>query len=119
MAQIKQTCAVTNGAQTVTVAGDLTARIKQNTIFMVDVELVPYTVAIDSTYNATTGLTTVTLTGNYQGVTNPTAAGVFAVDFTYPDMIPTIAQGDVGTAAIFTAAMYRIAAILATKANKP
>jgi hypothetical protein len=108
MAQIKQTVTVTNGSQVVTAAGDLTSRIKKNSIFLVDVELVPYTVAVDSTYNATTGKTTVTLTGNYQGATNAAAAGVFAVDFTYPSLIPTIAQGDVGTAAIFSQAMYRI-----------
>ena len=112
MAQIKTPVAVTNGSQTVTLTGDYTARIKKNHIFLVDVELVPYTVAANSTYNASTGKTTVTLTGAYQGVTNAAAAGVFAVDFTYPSMIPTIAQGDVGTAAIFTQAMYRIQALM-------
>ena len=108
MAQIKQPVSVTNGSQTVTLTGDYTARIKKNHIFLVDVELVPYIVGADSTYNATTGKTTVLLTGNYLGTTNAAAAGVFSVDFTYPSLIPTIAQGDVGTAAIFTQAMYRI-----------
>jgi hypothetical protein len=108
MAQLKKTCSVTNGSQTVTIAGDQTARIKQNGIFMVDVELVPYVVSADSTYSSGTGLTTVTLTGTYQGTTNASAAGVFATDLTYPDAIPTIAQGDVGTAAVFTQAMYKI-----------
>jgi hypothetical protein len=108
MAQIKQPVSVTNGSQTVTVTGDFTTRIKQKSIFMVETELVPYTVAADSTYSAATGKTTVTLTGNYVGTTNAAAAGVFAVDFTFPNNIPTIAQGDVGTAAIFTKAMYRV-----------
>lgn len=112
MAQIKQPVTVTNGSQVVTLAGDLTVRIKKNHIFLVDGELVPYTVAINSTYSAATGKTTVTLTGAYQGATNAAAPGVFAVDFTYPSMIPTIAQGDVGTAAVFTQAMYRIQALM-------
>jgi hypothetical protein len=117
MAQIKKTCSVTNGAPTVTVTGDQTARIKANTIFMVDTELVPYFVAINSTYSAGADLTTVTLTGNYQGPTNTTATGVFSVDATYPNMIPTIAQGDVGTAAVFTAAMNRIQTLLTAADN--
>src|SRR5437762_6811179 len=106
MAQIKKSCSVTKSSQVVTLAGDLTLRIKKNHIFMVEGELVPYTVAVDSTYAA--GVTTVTLTGAYQGDTDANAAGVFAVDMTYPDLIPTIAQGDVGTAAIFSQAMYRL-----------
>lgn len=106
MAQIKKTCSVTNGSQTVAITGDLSARIKRNHVFMVDGELVPYVVAQDSTYD---GLrTTVLLTGAYAGTTNGAAPGVFATDATYPDMIPTIAQGDVGTAAVFTQAMYRV-----------
>lgn len=113
MAQIKKTCSVTNGSQTVTVAGDLTGRVKKNCMFLVVSELVPYTVAVDATYNSITNLTTVSLTGSYQGATNSAAPCVFATDFTYPTMIPTIAQGDVGTAAIFTQAMYAIQAALA------
>ena len=106
MAQIKKTCSVQNGSQTVAITGDLSARIKRNHIFMVEGELVPYVVAQDSTYDGAS--TTVLLTGAYAGTTNSAANGVFATDATYPDMIPTIAQGDVGTAAVFTQAMYRI-----------
>jgi len=107
MAQIKKTCSVTNNSQVVTVSGgDLTARIKRNHVFLVEGELVPYTIAQDSVFDGTN--TIVTLTGVYKGATSALASGVFAVDVTYPDMIPTIAQGDVGTAAIFSQAMYRI-----------
>lgn len=106
MAQLKQTCAVTHGSQTVTLAGDYTSRIKQNYIFMVEGNLTPYTVAADSTFDGTT--TTVTLTGAYQDATDGAVSGVFVTDYTYPDLIPTISQGDVGTAAIFTNAMYRL-----------
>lgn len=107
MAQIKQQVAIVNGSQTVTIAGvDLTARIKKNHIFLVEGLLVPYVVATDSTFDGTN--TIVTLTGAYQGATDAAAKGVFAVDLTYPDNIPTISQGDVGTAAIFTSAMYKL-----------
>lgn len=111
MAQLKRTCSVTNGSQTVTVAGDVTDRIKKNYIFMVEGDLVPYTVAANSTFAS--GTTTFTLTGAYTGTTNAAAAGVMVTDFTYPDMVPTIAQGDVGTAAVFTAAMYRLQGMIA------
>lgn len=106
MAQIKQLCSVTNGQQIVTLSGDQTLRIKRNSIFMVESDLVPYTVAADATFNGQ--VTSVYLTGIYLGATSAAARGVFATDFTYPDMLPTIAQGDVGTAAVFTAAMYRL-----------
>jgi len=107
MSQVKQTCSVTNGSQAVVLAGiDLTLRIKRNSIFMVDSLLVPYTVAADATFDGTN--THVTLTGNYVGDTNSSAPGVFVADYTYPDMLPTIAQGDVGTAAIWTATMYKL-----------
>lgn len=112
MAQLKKTCTVTNGSQTVTLPGDYTKQIKQGTIFLVAGELVPYTVSADATFGATAGVTTVVLSGAYQGATNTAAAGVFAVDFTYPGKIPTMAQGDVGTGAIFTQAMYKIQSIL-------
>lgn len=115
MAQLKQACSVTAGNQQVVIPGvDLTARIRRYSIFMVEGELVPYTVAVDSTYSG--GNTLVTLSGIYKGATNASANGVFATDFTYPDLIPTISQGDVGTAAIFTAAMYRLQSMIATVA---
>lgn len=107
MPQIKQTCSVTSGSQIITIAGvNLSSRVRKNHIFMVEGSLVPYFVATDSTYDGTN--TTVTLTGAYAGATDPAAKGVFAVDATYPDMVPTLSQGDVGTAAIFTQAMYRL-----------
>jgi hypothetical protein len=107
MAQIKNTCSVVNGGQTVTVPGvNLTDRIRRNCIFMLGTDQVPYTVAADSTYVGSN--TIVKLTGAYQGATNAAAPGVFVTDMTFPDLIPTIAQGDVGTAAVFTKAMYRI-----------
>jgi len=107
MPQIKQTCSVTNGSQNVTIAGvNLSSRVRKNNIFMVEGALVPYVVASDSVFDGTN--TIVTLTGAYQDATDPAAKGVFAVDLTYPDNIPTIAQGDVGTAAIFTQAMYKL-----------
>lgn len=116
MAQVKQTCSITNGSQVVTLAGiDLTARLKKNSIFMVATELVPYTLANDSTYAASA--TIVTLTGAYQGATNGAAAGVFVADMTFPSLIPTISQGDVGTAAVFTAAMNKIQTLLLTVGN--
>jgi len=107
MAQLKQVVSVTQGSQQVVISGvDLASRIKKNHIFMVEGALVPYTVADDATYNGANTL--VTLTGAYAQLTNASASGVFVTDYTYPDLIPTISQGDVGTAAIFTKAMYRI-----------
>ncbi|MFW6855398.1 tail fiber domain-containing protein [Burkholderia gladioli] len=106
MAQLKQLASVANGSQTVTVANvDISFRVAANNIFMVVGELVPYTVA-SAKYDGTNTL--VTLTGAYQGPTNLTAQTVFVTDFTYPDNIPLISQGDVGTAAIFTNAMYKL-----------
>jgi hypothetical protein len=109
MAQYKTLASVTNGSQQVVISGQNAAfQIKARSIFMVASELVPYFVATDATFDGTN--TIVTLTGAYQGATpliNPIPC-VFSRDFTYPDNIPTIAQGDVGTAAIFTCAMNRI-----------
>jgi hypothetical protein len=108
MAQLKKTASVTNGSQAVSIAGDYSAQIKKNYIFLLEGELVPYFVAADSTFNSITGKTTFNLSGPYTGDTNPAAAGVVVTDYTYPDLIPVIRQGDVGTAAIFTKAMYRL-----------
>lgn len=107
MSQLIKTCSLVNGSQTVTVLGiNLISRILQNCIFMLAGELVPYTVAQNSTFNGTN--TIVVLTGAYQGATNASASGVFVTDYTYPNMIPVIAQGDIGTAAIFSDAMYKV-----------
>lgn len=107
MPQLKQACSVANGSQTVVIVGvDLTSRIKRNSVFMVEGQLTPYTVAANSTLAGSDTL--VLLSGDYLGATNAAAAGVFVTDYTFPDMIPTIAQGDVGTAAVFTQAMYRV-----------
>lgn len=115
MAQLKQTCSVTNNGQQVIISGiDLTARIRRYHIFMVEGDLTPYTVAQDSTFVG--GNTLVWLSGVFKGETNAAASCVFATDFTYPDMIPTIAHGDVGTASIFTAAMHRLQSMIATVA---
>ncbi|MEZ2310886.1 tail fiber domain-containing protein [Paraburkholderia sp. RCC_158] len=111
MAQLKQACTVTNGSQTVTVIGTNVAyRIKANSIFMVQGELVPYVVAADAVYDGTN--TVVTLAASYQGVSAAMTNGVFATDFTVPDNLPLISQGDVGTAAIWTNAMYKIQALM-------
>jgi len=107
MSQVKQTCSVTSGSATVVIPGvNLTSRIHQNSIFMVVGVLTPYTVAIDSTFDGSN--TIVTLTGNYVGTTNPSQACVFVVDFTYPDNLPLLSQGDVGTAAIYNASMHAL-----------
>lgn len=119
MAQLKQTVSVTNASQTVTAAGDLSAQIKANNIFMVQGLSVPYTVAANSTYSAATGLTTFTLTGAYQGTTDPAAAGVIVTDFTSPDLIPMLRQNDVGTASIFTQAMLKIQTLLSQALKHP
>lgn len=111
MPQIKQTVSVTNGSPTVTLTGNYVSRIKAGSIFMLETLLVPYTVALDSTFAS--GETTVTLTGNFQGATNAAAPGVFTTDLTYPDNIPTLSQGDVGTAAVFTQAMNKVQEIVA------
>jgi hypothetical protein len=113
MAQRAVSANVTSGSSTVTIDGiNLTAVVHTNHIFMVKGELVPYFVAAEPTYNAGTGRTTVLLTGNYVGTT-AAKPSVFAIDFTTPDNIPLISAGDVGTATIFTQAMYKIQAMLA------
>jgi uncharacterized coiled-coil DUF342 family protein len=107
MAQLKQVCTVTNGSQTVTVIGvNVAYRIRANNIFMTSPDLVPYTVAKDAEFDGTN--TVVTLAASYQGDSGAMAQGVFVTDFTYPDNIPLISQGDVGTAAIWTKAMYQL-----------
>jgi uncharacterized coiled-coil DUF342 family protein len=111
MAQLKQVCTVTNGSQTVKVIGvNVAYRILANSMFLVSPDLVPYTVAADATFDGTN--TVVTLTGAYQGATNAMAQGAFVTDMTYPDNLPLISQGDVGTAAIWTKAMYTLQSML-------
>lgn len=113
MAQLKQVCTVANGGQTVTVIGTNVAyRIKKNAIFMVTPDLVPYVIAQDATFDGVN--TVVTLSAAYQGTTASMASGVFATDFTVPDNLPLISQGDVGTAAIWTKAMYQIQDMIKT-----
>lgn len=114
MPQLKTPVSVTNGSPTVTATGNFASQILLGFMFMVDGELVPYTVAANSSYSAGTGKTSFTLTGNYAGVTNTSANGVVVTDYTYPQNIPTISQGDVGTASIFTKAMYRIQELFST-----
>jgi len=107
MAQLKQVCTVTNGSQTITVIGvNVAYRIRANNMFMVVNELVPYTVATDAVFDGVN--TVVQLTGAYQGASNAMAPSSFVTDFTAPDNLPLISQGDVGTAAVWTAAMYRL-----------
>jgi hypothetical protein len=111
MAQLKQVCTVTNGSQTVTVIGTNVAyRILKNSVFMTTPDLVPYIVAQDASFDGVN--TVVTLTGAYQGASGAMANGVFATDFTVPDGLPLISQGDVGTAAIWTNTMYKIQALM-------
>ncbi|MFT4064264.1 beta strand repeat-containing protein [Paraburkholderia sp.] len=111
MAQLKQVCTVTNGSQTVTVIGvNVAYRIRANNIFMVANELVPYVIATNAVFDGTN--TTFTLAGAYQGPSAPMTNGVVATDFTVPDNLPLISQGDVGTAAIWTNTMYKIQAMI-------
>jgi len=111
MAQLKQVCTVTNGSQTVAVIGvNVAYRILANSIFMTSPDFVPYTVARDAQFDGTN--TVVTLAAEYQGDSGAMAQGVFVTDFTYPDNIPLISQGDVGTAAIWTKAMYTLQAMI-------
>jgi hypothetical protein len=111
MAQLKQVCTVTNGSQTVTVIGTNVAyRILKNSVFMTTPDLVPYIVAQDAAFDGVN--TVVQLTGAYQGSSGAMANGVFATDFTVPDGLPLISQGDVGTAAIWTNTMYKIQALM-------
>lgn len=117
MPQLKQSASVTNGSQTVTMTGDFRPQIKTNFIFMVEGELVPYTVSANATYDAGTNLTTFILTGAYQGTTNATAGGLVVNDYTSPDQIPTLRQGDVGTASIFTQAMSKIQSLITSINN--
>lgn len=114
MSQLQKTCSVTNGSQAISVLGDIRTRVLQNYVFMLAGDLVPYTVALDSTFDG--ARTQIVLTGAYQGVTNAAASGVFVTDFTYPNMLPVIAQGDVGTAAIFTDAMYKVQRLITVAA---
>ena len=107
---------VTNGSPTVVILGqDATARTKAGVVFMRKDTNAPYFLAGVGTY--TGGNTEVTLTGNYAGATESNVDGVFTTDLTYPDNIPTLSQGDVGTAAVYTAAMYRIQQLLAVAAG--
>ena len=107
MAQLKALCNVTNGSQVVVFPGqDVSAQVKTNRIFMVEGEHVPYWLAGDAVYNGTDTLGT--LTGVYQGNTAAGITGIVVTGVTMPHNIPTIDQGDVGTAAVFTAAMYKV-----------
>lgn len=114
MAQYKVMASVNHDSQTVTIGIDATMYIKAKDIFMVEGELVPYFVAADPTWNGT--VTTVQLTGKYVGPNRTDVDVVFVTDFTYPDNIPVISQGDVGTAAIFSNAMYKIQDMIKTVA---
>ena len=114
MSQYKITANLTNGSAVVTVPGvDVTAFVHAGYIFIVDGSYVPYHVASEPTYSSGTGNTTITLSANYAGATASSVGASVVVDYTSPDLIPTIFAGDVGTAAIFTEAMYRIQALLA------
>lgn len=106
MAQYKIIASVNNGGQTVTIGMNATPYVKAKDIFLVEGELVPYFVAADPVWDGTN--TTVQLTGAYAGPNRSNVDVAFVTDFTYPDNIPVIAQGDVGTAAVFTEAMYRV-----------
>jgi hypothetical protein len=116
MPQLKQTCSVTNASQVVVMAGvNVANQIRKHAIFMIEGEHVPYFVAANAAY--VNGNTTFSLTGAYMGATRA-APGIVVKDMTFPHSIPTIAPGDVGTAAVFTAAMYRIQELL-SKTNVP
>lgn len=114
MAQYKIFASVDHGSQTVTIEMNATPYIRAKNIFLVEGELVPYFVAADPTWDGT--VTTITLTGQYQGPSRTNVDVAFVTDFTYPDGIPVIAQGDVGTAAVFTEAMYRVQDLIHTVA---
>src|SRR5574343_434352 len=107
MSQINVSAQVTNGSPNVLITGDYTASIHQHHIFMVGPSYSPYFVSAEPTYSSGTGKTTVVLTGNWNG-SSGTVAAIIVADFTYPDRIPTLRAGDVGTATIFTQAMLRV-----------
>lgn len=110
--QIKKPVNVTNGSAIVIVPDeDLTGSLLEGHIFLIEGENAPYWVAIDPTYSSINQETTVTLTTNYAGTTG-VKDGVFTIDFTYPDLIPLITPGDVGTATIFSQAMLRLQALM-------
>lgn len=94
---------------------NVASQIRKNHIFMVNGDFVPYWIAADATYNGADTL--FNLTGNYQGASRVAAPGIVVVDATLPDNIPTISQGDVGTATVFTAAMYRIQELITALDN--
>lgn len=113
MAQTKYTVEITNGSQQVKVPGqNVAAFIRANQVFMIQPEFVAYFVATDATFNGTD--TVFALTGAYQGATNAAATAVIVTGKTASQGIPTLAQGDVGTATVFTLAMMRIEEILDT-----
>jgi hypothetical protein len=111
MAQLKLSCNVSNGSQLVTVPGqDVSADIKASQIFLATPYKVPYFVATNAVFNGTD--TTFMLSGAYQDVSAALTPAVVVRDETNTNKIPLINNGDVGTAAIFTAAMYQIESLL-------
>jgi hypothetical protein len=109
MSQLAISASVVSNSSVVTVFGvDLTSQIQPNYIFMVDGEYAPYFIASRS---FTGGNTVINLTAPYVGTT-ALKNSVVAVDYTTPDLIPTISPGDIGTATLFTQAMYKIQAMM-------
>lgn len=104
MSQYKSsTVSVTNGSAIVT--GSSTEFLENVSVgdgFIVTGHPVVYDIAsVDSD-------TQVTLSAPYSGPTNPAAYYAIHRDFTSPDNIPELKQGDIETGAIFTRAMRRI-----------
>jgi hypothetical protein len=112
MAQTKYTVQITNGSQLVKVPGqNVAAFIQAGQVFMIQPEFTAYFVAANATYNGVDTL--FSLTGAYQGTTNAEATGIIVTGKTANKGIPTLSQGDVGTATVFTLAMLRIEELLA------
>jgi hypothetical protein len=117
MSQFIVPVTLVHGSPAVRIVGiNETARAVAGVVFLRKNTSIPYFVASSALDGADT---VVTLTGAYDGISETAVDGVFAVDFTYPDHIPTLAAGDVGTAAIFTAAMYRVQELVSGVAAIP
>lgn len=104
MAQYKTgTVDVTNGSAVVTGNGtSWTANVAASDGFTVVGDGVAYDVAsVDSD-------TQITLSSTYQGTSDTGVSYAIWRDFTSPDNIPELSQGDLETATIFTRAMRRI-----------
>lgn len=99
---------VTNGSPTVTGTGTkFIAEVKAGDIFIRDGDIAIYYVASNPVSD-----TSLTLTGNYGGVTGTDLAYAVVRDFTTPDNIPFINRKDVETATIVKDAILKIQSVI-------